>query len=318
MAFRILVTRRIPEDGLKLLEQAGAELDICDDCLTKTQIINRIKDKDGLICLLSDKIDADIITAGTKLKVISNYAVGYDNIDIKTAGDRGIYVTNTPGALTDATAELAWALLLAAARRIAEADRFCRVKKFKGWEPFLMRGPQLRGKTLGIIGAGRIGTAFAMKGRGFDMNLLYYSRSRNELLERELGGKKVDLEELLKRSDFVSLHLPLTSETKHLLKEREFSMMKENAIIVNTSRGAVIDEKDLASALKDRRIGGAALDVYEAEPYINEDLLSLDNVVLAPHIGSATIEARAQMSIMVAQSVIAVMNGKKPENCVNM
>jgi len=150
------------------------------------------------------------------------------------------------------------------------------------------------------------------------MNLLYYSRSRNELLERELGGKKVDLEELLKRSDFVSLHLPLTSETKHLLKEREFSMMKENAIIVNTSRGAVIDEKDLASALKDRRIGGAALDVYEAEPHINEDLLSLDNVVLAPHIGSATIEARAQMSIMVAQSVIAVMNGKKPENCVNM
>ena len=318
MAFRILVTRRIPEDGLKLLEQAGAELDICDDCLTKAQIINRIKDKDGLICLLSDRIDADIITSGTQLKVISNYAVGYDNIDLKVAGDRGIYVTNTPGVLTDATAELAWALLLAAARRIVEADRFCRAKKFKGWEPFLMRGPELRGKTLGIIGAGRIGTAFAMKGRGFGMNLLYYSRSRNELLEKELGGKKVDLEELLKRSDFVSLHVPLTSETKHLLKEREFGLMKENAILVNTSRGAVINEKDLANALKNRRIGGAALDVYEAEPYINEDLLSLDNVVLAPHIGSATIEARAQMSIMVAQSVIAVMNGKKPENCVNM
>ncbi|PKK81599.1 MAG: D-glycerate dehydrogenase, partial [Thermoplasmata archaeon HGW-Thermoplasmata-2] len=226
-------------------------------------------------------------------------------------------VTNTPGVLTDATADVAWALLFAAARRIAEGDRMVRTGKFNGWSPTMMLGQDVQGKILGVIGAGRIGTAFALKSRGFGMKVLYFARQRNEMLEKELGAKKVPLDELLKTADFVSIHIPLTAETKHLIGERELRTMKKTAVLVNTARGPVIDEKALAKALKEKWIFGAGLDVYENEPMVNEELLSLDNVVLAPHIGSATVETRSRMAMMAVENIIAALEGKVPPNCVN-
>ena len=316
--FEVFVTRKIPEEGLKLLKKyCEVYVNPYDRILTKDEIISNLKDRDGLLCLLTDKIDRDVIYSNPRLKAISNYAAGYDNIDIKAATERKIPVTNTPDVLTETTAELAWALLFAVARRIVEGDRFTRDGKFRGWAPLLMLGQDISGKTLGIIGAGRIGTAFALKSKGFNMKVLYVSRRRNEILEKELNAKKVDLHTLLKNADFVSLHVPLTSETRHLIGEKELRMMKRNAILVNTSRGAVIDEKALVKALKERWIFGAGLDVYENEPEINRELIKLDNVVLEPHIGSATLETRTRMAIMAAENLIISLEGKKSKNCVN-
>ena len=316
--FEVFVTRKIPEEGLKLLKKyCKVYVNPYDRILTKDEIISNLKDRDGLLCLLTDKIDRDVIYSNPRLKAISNYAAGYDNIDIKAATERKIPVTNTPDVLTETTAELAWALLFAVARRIVEGDRFTRSGKFKGWAPLLMLGQDISGKTLGIIGAGRIGTAFALKSKGFNMEVLYVSRRRNEILERELNAKKVDLHTLLKNADFISLHVPLTSETRHLIGEKELRMMKRNAILVNTSRGAVIDEKALVKALKNKWIFGAGLDVYENEPEVNRELTKLDNVVLEPHIGSATLETRTRMAIMAAENLIISLEGKKSKNCVN-
>ena len=316
--FEVFVTRKIPEEGLELLKKyCEVYVNPYDRILTKDEIISNLKDRDGLLCLLTDKIDRDVIYSNPRLKAISNYAAGYDNIDIKAATERKIPVTNTPDVLTETTAELAWALLFAVARRIVEGDRFTRDEKFRGWAPLLMLGQDISGKTLGIIGAGRIGTAFALKSKGFNMKVLYVSRRRNEILEKELNAKKVDLHTLLKNADFVSLHVPLTSETRHLIGEKELRMMKRNAILVNTSRGAVIDEKALVKALKERWIFGAGLDVYENEPEINRELTKLDNVVLEPHIGSATLETRTRMAIMAAENLIISLEGKKSKNCVN-
>jgi len=315
---RIFVTRRIPEPGIQMLERYhDVEVNPENRVLTKEEIIKGVRDKDGLLCLLTDPIDEEVINSASRLKMIANYAVGYDNIDIKTATERRIPVSNTPGVLTDTTAEMAWALLFAVTRRIVEGDRFCRGDKFKGWDPMLMLGHDVSGKTLGVIGAGRIGTSFALKSRGFSMKVLYNSRHRNDILEEKLDARKVSLEELLKESDFISLHVPLTSDTYHLIGEKELKMMKENAILINTSRGAVIEEEALIKALKKHWIWGAGLDVYEHEPSIPRELKKLDNVVLQPHSASATFETRSKMAEVAARNLLIGLKGEHPPNCVN-
>jgi lactate dehydrogenase-like 2-hydroxyacid dehydrogenase len=315
---KVFVTRRIPEAGLKLLEKEfEVHVNPLDRVLSKEEIIEGLRGKEGLLCLLSDEIDREIIFSEPRLKMIANYAVGYNNIDIEAASEKGIPVSNTPGVLTNTTAEMAWALLFSVARRIVEGDRFTRSGGFKGWDPKLMLGQDISNKTLGIIGAGRIGTAFGLMSKGFSMKVLYSDIKVNEKLERELSAEKVELHDLLKRSDFISIHVPLIPSTHHLIGERELKMMKKDAILINTSRGPVLDEKALVKALKERWIFGAGLDVYEREPYIEEELLDLDNVVLQPHSASATHETREKMAIMAAENMIAGLKGKRPPNCVN-
>ncbi|HHH79904.1 MAG TPA: D-glycerate dehydrogenase [Thermoplasmatales archaeon] len=316
---KVFVTRRIPEPGLELLRRECSVVEVYphDRIPSKEEIIEGLRGKDGLLCLLTDKIDEDVITSNPKLRMISSYAAGYDNIDVETATKLGIPVSNTPDVLTDATAEMAWALLFAVARRIVEGDAFTREGRFKGWSPMLMLGKQVSGKTLGVVGAGRIGTAFALKGRGFNMKTLYFNRSRNRLLEEVLGAEKVSLEELMRESDFVSIHLPLTSETYHFIGYRELSLMKKDAILINTARGAIIDENALVEVLTEKRIFGAGLDVYEHEPMVDERLKKLSNVVLQPHTGSATREARTEMAIIAAENLITGLKGRKPRYCVN-
>ena len=318
MSMKIFITRKIPEPGLDLLRKEF-EIDINphDRVLTKEEIKKGLKGKDGLICLLTDTIDRSVIFSEPKLKMIASYAVGYDNIDVKAATERGIPVSNTPGVLTDATSEMAWALLFSIARRTVEADKFTRAGKFKGWGPMLMLGQDIANKTLGIIGAGRIGTTVALKSKGFNMKILYVSSHPNITLEQELNAKKVELQKLLKESDFISLHVPLTEKTYHLIGEKELKMMKKSAILINTSRGPVVDEKALAKALKEKWIFGAGLDVYEHEPSIEKELLDLDNVVLQPHSASATYESRTKMAIMAAENMIAGLKGEVPPNCIN-
>ncbi|MCX6665097.1 MAG: D-glycerate dehydrogenase [Euryarchaeota archaeon] len=314
----IFVTRKIPDAGIQLLKKKfDVETNQEDRILTKKEIIKGVKGKDGLLCLLTDQIDRDVIVAEPKLKMISIYAVGYNNIDVQAATEQGILVGNTPGVLTDTTAEMAWALLFSVARRIVEGDRFTRAGKFHGWAPSLMLGQDVSNKTLGIIGAGKIGTAFALKSKGFNMNVLYVDEQKNTILEQKLGAKKVELSELLTQSDYISLHVPLRPKTHHLIGEKELHKMKKNAILINTSRGPVIDEKALVKALKERWIFGAGLDVYEHEPKINEQLKKLDNAVLQPHSASGTIETRTKMAIMAAENMIAGLQGKMPPNCVN-
>lgn len=315
---KIFITRKIPKPGLDLLRK-NHELEINpnDRALSKQEIINGVRGKNGLICLLSDQIDEEVIKSEPKLKIISNYAVGYDNIDIKEATKRKIIVTNTPEVLTDTTAEMAWALLFSVARRIVEADKFTRDGKFKGWAPMLMHGQDITGKTLGVIGTGRIGTAFTLKSKGFKMNILYYDPVRNKLLEEELSAKKVELDILLKESDFISLHLPFIPITYHFISEKQLKMMKKTAVLINTSRGPIIDEQALVKALKNNWIFGAGLDVYEHEPKINKELIKLDNIVLQPHSASATTETRTKMAIMAAENMITGLKGEIPPNCIN-
>lgn len=315
---KIFVTRKIPQPGLDLL-QRELELEINPEnrVLTKEEIIKGMQGKDGLLCLLTDSIDKDVVFSEPKLKMIASYAVGYNNIDVKAATEKGIPVSNTPGVLTDTTAEMAWALLFSVTRRIVEGDTFTRAGRFEGWDPMLMHGQDVSNKTLGIIGAGRIGTSFALKSKGFNMNVLYVDDRVNKTLEQELKAKKVDFYQLLKSSDFVSLHVPLNKETHHLIGEKELKMMKKTAVLINTSRGPVIDEQLLVKALKERWIFGAGLDVYEYEPDISEELKKLDNAILQPHSASATIETRTKMAIMAAENMIAGLKGKIPPNCVN-
>lgn len=314
---KIFITRRLPEEGLELLKGHEIEIYEGDAPPSREEIIERVREKDALICLLTDKIDAEVMENGKNLKVIANYAVGIDNIDIAEATKRGIFVTNTPGVLTETVADLAWALMMAIARRIVEGDEFMRQKKFKGWAPMLLLGRDIYGKTLGVVGLGRIGKAFARRASGFSMKILYYSRKRDEEFEKETGANFVSLKELLEESDFVSLHLPLTKETYHIIGENELKMMKKTAYLINTSRGKCIDEKALIKALREGWIEGAALDVYENEPEVSDEILSLKNVVLAPHIGSASHETRSGMAVMVAENVLSALNGKIPPQCLN-
>lgn len=316
----VLVTRRIPEIGIEMLQEKGYDLDINDEnrVLDKEEIIDRIEDKDALLCLLTDEIDRDIIEAGENLKVISNYAVGYDNIEVEAASEKGIPVTNTPGVLTDATAEIAWALIFSVARRIPEGDKFVRQDRFEGWDPTLMLGREITGKTLGIVGMGNIGSAVARKSAGFDMDILYHSRSRKEEVEEELGAEKAPLDELLKESDIVSLHVPLNEETEGMISWGELKKMKDTAYLINTARGEVVDEEALIEALQSGRIAGAGIDVYADEPHgANPDYYNLNNVVLSPHLGSATHRARNGMAEMAADNLIAVLEEKRPDHIVN-
>ena len=313
---KIFVTRRLPDEGIEMLKEHELEIYEGNAPPSKEEIIEGVRGKDALICLLTDKIDGEIMDSSPYLKIIANYAVGIDNIEVEEATKRGILVTNTPGVLTETVADLTWALMMSISRRIVEGDEFMREGKFKGWAPLLMLGGDVYGKTLGIIGAGRIGRAVARRARGFNMKVIYYSRERKKEME-EIGGKFVDLPTLLKESDFVSLHVPLTQETYHLIGEKEFKMMKSSAYFINTARGKCVDERALVKALKEGEIRGAALDVFENEPYVTPELKELKNVIITPHIGSASYETRSKMAVMVAENVIAVFNGKMPPNCVN-
>lgn len=316
---KVFVTRRIPEPGLDMLrEKCDIEVNPEDRVLTRAEIIEGIKGKDGLLCLLTDTIDGEIMDVNPKLKVISNYAVGFNNIDIPAATKRGIPVTNTPGVLTDTTADFAWALLMATARRVVEGDKFTRAGKYKGWGPMLLLGCDVYGKTLGIVGLGRIGQAVAKRARGFDMRVVYFDEYRlAEEKEKELGVEYLPFEEVLKVADFISIHVPLMESTHHLFGAPQFEQMKRNAIFINTSRGPVVDEKALVEALKSGKIAGAGLDVYEEEPLLAPGLADLDNVVLAPHIASATVETRTKMATMAATNLLAALEGRVPPNIVN-
>lgn len=316
---KVFVTRQIPQKGLEMLKaRFEVEIGASDRNLSRREICEGTKDADALVCLLSDAIDEEILSGAKELKIIANYAVGYNNINVEYAKEHGIFVTNTPGVLTETTADLTWALMLSVARRIVEADKFTRSGKFKGWEPELMLGSDIFGKTLGVIGAGRIGQAVMKRAIGFGMRVIYYSKSRLPLdIESNLNASYVSLEKLLKEADFVSLHVPLTKNTYHMIGEDQLSLMKRTAYLINTARGPVVDEEALVKFLKEKRIAGAALDVFENEPLLTPGLTELDNVVITPHIGSASKETREKMSVIVAENVIAALEGKIPPNCVN-
>lgn len=311
---KVFITRKIPSIAKELLKENGFSVKVFphDRIISREELIRSATNADGIIALLTEKYDKEMIDQLPKCKIIANYAVGYNNIDIEYAKLKGIIVTNTPNVLTDATAEIAASLILACARRIPEAENFMREKKFKGWEPELLKGVQLSGKTFGIVGAGRIGQATAKRIKGFGCKIIYYNKSKKTDFENELNAKKVSLNKLMADSDFISIHLPLSAKTNYLLNKEKLELMKPQAIIVNTARGEIIDEKYLIKMLKKKRIFSAGFDVYENEPIVNNRLLKLKNVVLLPHIGSATFETRNNMAELVAKNVIGVLNNKKP------
>ena len=316
---RVFVTRQIPSAGIELLKKhfENVYVNMDERILTRKELTAEVRECAAILPMVNDTIDEDMINTCEKLKIIANFGVGYNNIALEAATKRGIMVTNTPDVLTDATSDLAWALLFSAARMIPQSDRYTRAGKFRGWQPLMLLGADITGKTLGVLGTGRIGTAFALKSVGFSMKVLYCDHKPNEQLEQKLGARKVDLETLLKESDFLSIHVFLAPENIHLISGRELGMMKRTAILINTSRGPVIDEKALVKALRDGVIAGAGLDVFEDEPKLAPGLSGLENVVLAPHIGSATIGARTKMSIMAAKNIVAALKGETPPNLVN-
>ena len=317
MPEKVLVTREIPEAGLRLLE--GFEVTVLSESPPERgELLEAVPGAAGILPTVTEQMDAVVMdAAGDGLKVIANMAVGYDNVDVEAATERGVVVTNTPEVLNETTADTAFMLLLAAARRLGEAERLLRSGGWDAWGPKQLTGPDVWGKRLGVVGFGRIGQALARRGRGFDMDLVYHDQYRNEEAERELGAQYMELDELLRTSDFVSVHTPLTPETTHLIGAEELEKMKPEAVLVNTSRGPVVDEAALAEALAEGRIFAAGLDVYEEEPEVHPKLLELENVVLAPHIGSASIETRDKMAVLAAENLTAVLRGEKPKTPVN-
>jgi glyoxylate reductase len=318
---KVYVTRELPGRSLETMRKYF-DVEVWPEYgpPPKQHIIEKARGVDALATLLTDKIDAEVFDAAPKLKIVSQMAVGYDNIDVNEATKRGIYVTNTPGVLTETTADLAWALLMAIARRIVEADKYVRTGQWKvSWHPSMLLGKDVYGATIGIVGAGRIGAAVARRAKGFNMKILYYDVvPMPPEVEKEVGARRVDLETLLKESDFVSIHVPLTKETYHMINEERLRLMKKTAYIINNARGSIIDEKALYKALKEGWIAGAALDVFEQEPTpVDNPLLKLENVVVAPHIGSASFETRSRMAEMVAENLVAFFQGKVPPNLVN-
>ena len=315
---RVYVSRPIPEPGLELLRAScDVEVKPTDDLVPREELLEKVKGRDALLCLLTETIDKEVMEAGSELKIIANYAVGYNNVDVEAATKRGIWVSNTPGVLTDTTADMAWALMFAVARRVVESDKFLRAGKYKGWSATMLLGGDVSGKTLGLIGVGRIGAAVARRSVGFNMRVLYSDVRPNRELEREIGAEHVDMDTLLRESDFVSTHVPLMPETTHLISVRSLGMMKPTAYFINTSRGPVVDEAALAEALRDNVIAGAGLDVFENEPEVHPGLLELDNVVITPHTASGSVETRGKMAVMAAENVLAALNGKTPPNAVN-
>lgn len=317
---RVFITRVIPDDGLKIVNEfCHMEVSDYDGVLPRQVLLDKVKGIDGLLSLLTDTIDREVMeTAGLQLQVISNYAVGFNNIDVAEATKRGILVTNTPGVLTETTADLAWSLLMSSARRIVEGDKFLRAGRFRGWEPMLLLGTDVHGSTLGLIGFGRIGQSMARRAKGFNMKVIYYDRERvSQRLEEEIKVSYCHLYDLLQESDFVSIHVPLTEETFHLIGEKELKMMKKESYLINTARGPIVDEKALAKALRQKWIRGAALDVFENEPAVEPELLDLDNVVIVPHIGSASYQTRTKMAIIAAQNLVSTLKGERPAYLVN-
>ena len=319
MGWKVYVTRQIPDAGITMLRQACEVVDVNpeDRVLTHEELLAAVGGRDGVLCLLTDRIDAEVMDAAKGCKVFANYAVGYDNIDVPAATERGIVITNTPGVLTEATADLAWALLFAVTRRVVQGDRYTREGKFKGWGPMLFLGGDITGRTLGIVGAGRIGQAVARRSIGFQMKVLYTDPSPRPELEKDIGARRMELDELLRESDFVSIHCLLNEETRHLMGKRELELMKPTAYLINNARGPIVDEKALVEALRQKRIAGAGLDVYEDEPELAPGLAELDNVVLLPHLGSASIATRTRMATLAAENLLAVLEGETPPNVVN-
>lgn len=303
---KVLVTRRVPQECLDLLKP-HFELEHYNKgtAIPRKLLLKSVKDKDGLLCLLTDKIDHELLAAGPKLKAVSTFSVGYDHVDVPACKARGVAVTNTPGVLTEATADFTWALLMSAARRVVEGDAYMRGGKYKGWDPLMILGSDVFGRTLGVIGFGRIGQAVAKRALGFSMKVLYYDTRRAAPdAEAALNARFVPLDELLRESDYVSVHTVLDDGTRHLLDDRAFGLMKKSAYLINAARGPIVDEKALVRALKSDRIRGAGLDVYEWEPKMAPGLAACKNVVLAPHLASATLETRTKMGIMSAQGLI--------------
>jgi glyoxylate reductase len=310
----VVVTRAIPRDAIDALAtHCAIDENPADDAYTPETLLSHARSADALVTLLTDRIDDALLAQCPRLKVVANVAVGYDNIDVAAATRRGIVVTNTPGALTDATADFAWALLLAVVRRVVEADAYVRAGRFGGWKMMALHGGDLAGRTLGIAGFGRIGAAVARRGRGFGMHVIYTNARRAPAaLEAACDARFVDKATLLASSDVLSLHLPLTASTRHFLGAAEFACMKPSAYLVNTARGPVVDEAALVTALREGAIAGAGLDVFEREPAVDPALLTMDNVVLAPHIASATVETRTKMALIAAENVLAVLGGRPP------
>lgn len=315
---RIFVTRQIPGNIEKLKEAGEVIVSPHDRPISLEELVNGVATADALLCLLNDHIDAKVLDNAPTLKVISNYAVGFDNIDVKAATERGIVVTNTTcDEVSEAVAEFTWALILALSRRVVEGDEFGRKSAYRGWEPDLFLGRDVYKKTLGIVGLGRIGTMVARRAKGFNMKVLYNKRERDEVAEKELGVQFAELDTLLASSDLVTLHVPLSAETRHMIGEPQLSGMKSTAFLVNTARGGVVDEHALVTALKSGEIAGAALDVHENEPEMNPELLMMENVILTPHIASATVEAREKMTELAVDAIVKTLSGEKPENLVN-
>lgn len=319
----VLVTRKIPENALRDLVDAFGEDAIdhwhTDDPIPRSELLNRVQGKRALFALLTEKIDGELLdAAGPQLRVVANMAVGYDNVDVPAASERGVYITNTPGVLTETTADLAFALILGAARRVGEAERFVRQGHWHTWSPTLLLGVDVYGQRLGIFGMGRIGQAVARRAKGFGMEILYHNRQRLSAdTEAELCARYVDFETLLAESDVLSLHCPLNDETRHRFGAAEFAAMKPTTVFVNTTRGPVVDEAALAHALQEAQIFAAGLDVFENEPTIHPELMACENALLLPHLGSASQATRARMAGMAADNIIAVLGSEAPPNAVN-
>ena len=315
----VFVTRRIPEKGLEMIRDV-CEVDLWAGELPpgRDELLKHVKGMDGLLSLLTDKVDGELMdAAGEQLKVISNLAVGFDNIDVPAATARGIPVGNTPDVLTDATADFAFTLLLAAGRRLLEGDRYIKAGKWKTWDPLALLGVEIKGATLGLVGFGRIGKAMARRAAGFDMRVIYYDPSE-KIPDSRIDATHVDFDTLLEESDFISLHVPLTTDTRHLIGAEALSKMKTEAVLINTARGPIVDPDALYEALKQHRIFAAALDVTEPEPLpLEHPLYTLDNLIIAPHIASASRATRDKMAMMAAQNLIAGLKGERLPNCVN-
>jgi len=318
---KIFVSRQIPIVNFEKLKNASFEVKVSefDRVLSPEEFLERASGADAILSLLTDKIDGEVIDAiGPQLKIVSNYAVGFDNINIEELTQKGVVVTNTPcDEVNIAVAEHTWALLLALSRRVVEADESTRNGAYKGWEPGIFLGPSLVGKTLGVIGLGRIGTMAASRAKSFGMKVLYNKRTRDEEAEREFGVEFCDLDSLFSQSDFISLHVPLTDETRHMINSETISKMKDGVYIINTARGAIINEANLVDALREGKVRGAALDVFDNEPNINPELVAMENVILTPHIASATHEAREKMGNMAIDAILETLNNQKPQNIVN-